>query len=76
MEKIIVASVHHNHLVLQGIITAPILFAMEEFPQLHAVVYQGFDNPENIDIVSIWYLPIKHYVFLLMLIFYDALVVA
>ncbi|KAK9031059.1 hypothetical protein V6N11_032454 [Hibiscus sabdariffa] len=29
---------------------SPILFAMEEFPQLHAVVYQGFDNPENIDI--------------------------
>ncbi|XP_022724071.1 solanesyl diphosphate synthase 3, chloroplastic/mitochondrial-like [Durio zibethinus] len=23
---------------------------MEEFPQLHAGVYQGFDNPENIDI--------------------------
>ncbi|XP_039033901.1 solanesyl diphosphate synthase 3, chloroplastic/mitochondrial-like [Hibiscus syriacus] len=33
-----------------GIVTAPILFAMEEFPQLHAVVYQGFDSPENIDI--------------------------
>ncbi|KAL4290396.1 hypothetical protein GQ457_14G008180 [Hibiscus cannabinus] len=36
--------------IQQGIVTAPILFAMEEFPQLHAVVYQGFDNPENIDI--------------------------
>ncbi|XVF40081.1 hypothetical protein PTKIN_Ptkin01aG0083300 [Pterospermum kingtungense] len=36
--------------IQHGIITAPILFAMEEFPQLHAVVYQGFDNPENIDI--------------------------
>ncbi|GLU17477.1 hypothetical protein SLE2022_338430 [Rubroshorea leprosula] len=33
-----------------GIITAPILFAMEEFPQLRAVVDQGFDNPANIDI--------------------------
>ncbi|XWS18676.1 hypothetical protein CRYUN_Cryun32bG0065200 [Craigia yunnanensis] len=38
------SDIHH------GIVTAPILFAMEEFPQLHAVVYQGFDNPENIDI--------------------------
>ncbi|XWS12322.1 hypothetical protein CRYUN_Cryun37aG0079800 [Craigia yunnanensis] len=36
--------------IQRGIVTAPILFAMEEFPQLHAVVYQGFDNPENIDI--------------------------
>ncbi|XP_022715486.1 solanesyl diphosphate synthase 3, chloroplastic/mitochondrial isoform X3 [Durio zibethinus] len=37
--------------IRHGIVTAPILFAMEEFPQLHSVVYQGFDNPENIDIV-------------------------
>ncbi|KAG4124527.1 hypothetical protein ERO13_D10G045000v2 [Gossypium hirsutum] len=36
--------------IQQGIVTAPILFAMEEFPQLHAIVYQGFDNPENIEI--------------------------
>ncbi|XVE88435.1 hypothetical protein DITRI_Ditri19aG0069600 [Diplodiscus trichospermus] len=36
--------------IKHGIVTAPILFAMEEFPQLHAVVYQGFDNPENIDV--------------------------
>ncbi|GMI93587.1 geranyl diphosphate synthase 1, GERANYLPYROPHOSPHATE SYNTHASE [Hibiscus trionum] len=36
--------------IRHGIVTAPILFAMEEFPQLHAVVYQGFDDPENIDI--------------------------
>ncbi|XVF87110.1 hypothetical protein PTKIN_Ptkin18bG0093500 [Pterospermum kingtungense] len=40
--------------IRHGIVTAPILFAMEEFPQLHAVVYQGFDNPENIYIVSIY----------------------
>ncbi|XP_010549510.1 PREDICTED: solanesyl diphosphate synthase 3, chloroplastic/mitochondrial-like isoform X2 [Tarenaya hassleriana] len=33
-----------------GIITAPILFAMEEFPQLIEVVHQGFDNPNNVDI--------------------------
>lgn len=45
--------IYHNHLLLQGIVTAPILFAMEEFPQLHAIVYQGFDSPENIEIVSI-----------------------
>ncbi|GKV36911.1 hypothetical protein SLEP1_g44994 [Rubroshorea leprosula] len=32
-----------------GIITAPILFALEEFPQLRAVIDQGFDNPANID---------------------------
>ncbi|EOY27603.1 Geranyl diphosphate synthase 1 isoform 3, partial [Theobroma cacao] len=36
--------------IQHGIVTAPILFAMEEFPQLHAIVYQGFDNPENVDI--------------------------
>ncbi|KAE8719996.1 Solanesyl diphosphate synthase 3 [Hibiscus syriacus] len=36
--------------IRHGIVTAPILFAVEEFPQLHAVVYQGFDSPENIDI--------------------------
>uniref|UniRef100_A0A2P2LC28 Geranylgeranyl pyrophosphate synthase n=2 Tax=Rhizophora mucronata TaxID=61149 RepID=A0A2P2LC28_RHIMU len=36
--------------IRHGIITAPILFAMEEFPQLHAVVDQGFDNPQNVDI--------------------------
>lgn len=38
---------------LQGIITAPILFAMEEFPQLQAVIEQGFDNPANVDTVSL-----------------------
>ncbi|XP_038723261.1 solanesyl diphosphate synthase 3, chloroplastic/mitochondrial-like isoform X1 [Tripterygium wilfordii] len=36
--------------IRHGIITAPILFAMEEFPQLRAVVDRGFDNPENVDI--------------------------
>ncbi|MED6221060.1 Solanesyl diphosphate synthase 3, chloroplastic/mitochondrial [Stylosanthes scabra] len=33
-----------------GIITAPMLFAIEEFPQLRAVVDEGFDNPDNVDI--------------------------
>ncbi|RWW71750.1 hypothetical protein BHE74_00020487 [Ensete ventricosum] len=33
-----------------GIVTAPILFAMEEFPELHEVVDRGFDDPENVDI--------------------------
>ncbi|XP_062160311.1 solanesyl diphosphate synthase 3, chloroplastic/mitochondrial [Alnus glutinosa] len=33
-----------------GIITAPILFAMEEFPQLLVVVERGFDDPANVDL--------------------------
>ncbi|CAK7352280.1 unnamed protein product [Dovyalis caffra] len=36
--------------IRHGIVTAPILFAMEEFPQLRAVIDRGFDNPENIDL--------------------------
>ncbi|KAL6198138.1 hypothetical protein ACLB2K_027930 [Fragaria x ananassa] len=36
--------------IRHGIVTAPILFAMEEFPQLRAVVEQGFDNPANVEI--------------------------
>ncbi|PQP93661.1 solanesyl diphosphate synthase 3 chloroplastic/mitochondrial [Prunus yedoensis var. nudiflora] len=36
--------------IRHGIVTAPILFAMEEFPQLRAVVEQGFDNPANIEL--------------------------
>nr|XP_034581701.1 solanesyl-diphosphate synthase 1, mitochondrial-like isoform X4 [Setaria viridis] len=32
----------------QGIVTAPILFAMEEFPELHDIVEQGFDDPLNV----------------------------
>ncbi|CAN6469367.1 unnamed protein product [Victoria cruziana] len=38
------SDIHH------GIVTAPILFAMEEFPQLRAVVDQGFENSANVDI--------------------------
>eukprot|EP00257_Ricinus_communis_P021882 XP_015581458.1 solanesyl diphosphate synthase 3, chloroplastic/mitochondrial isoform X2 [Ricinus communis] len=36
--------------IRHGIVTAPILFAMEEFPQLRAVVDRGFDKPGNVDI--------------------------
>ncbi|KAK4796305.1 hypothetical protein SAY86_028631 [Trapa natans] len=36
--------------IRHGIITAPILFAMEEFPELRVVVEQGFENPSNVDI--------------------------
>ncbi|KAG8657832.1 solanesyl diphosphate synthase 3, chloroplastic/mitochondrial isoform X3 [Manihot esculenta] len=36
--------------IRHGIVTAPILFAIEEFPQLLAVVQQGFDEPENVEI--------------------------
>ncbi|OQU80043.1 hypothetical protein SORBI_3007G070000 [Sorghum bicolor] len=35
----------------QGIVTAPVLFAMEEFPQLREIVEQGFDDPSNVDVV-------------------------
>ncbi|KAK1592628.1 hypothetical protein Q3G72_027901 [Acer saccharum] len=37
--------------IKHGIITAPILFAIEEFPQLSTIVDRGFDNPANIDTV-------------------------
>uniref|UniRef100_A0A0E0LS54 Uncharacterized protein n=1 Tax=Oryza punctata TaxID=4537 RepID=A0A0E0LS54_ORYPU len=33
----------------QGIVTAPILFAMEEYPQLRVIVEQGFNDPSNVD---------------------------
>ncbi|TXG47982.1 hypothetical protein EZV62_027276 [Acer yangbiense] len=36
--------------IQHGIVTAPILFAMEEFPQLRAVVDQGFEKSPNVDI--------------------------
>lgn len=32
--------------------TAPILFAIEEFPQLRPVVDRGFDKPGDMDLVS------------------------
>ncbi|CAL0330776.1 unnamed protein product [Lupinus luteus] len=36
--------------IRHGIVTAPMLFAMEEFPQLRAIVEEGFENPQNIDL--------------------------
>lgn len=36
--------------IRHGIVTAPILFAMEEFPQLRTVVDQGFEDSSNVDI--------------------------
>ncbi|XP_024467020.2 solanesyl diphosphate synthase 3, chloroplastic/mitochondrial isoform X2 [Populus trichocarpa] len=36
--------------IRHGIVTAPILFAMDEFPQLRSVIDWGFDKPENIDV--------------------------
>ncbi|KAL1187629.1 Solanesyl diphosphate synthase 3, chloroplastic/mitochondrial [Cardamine amara subsp. amara] len=36
--------------IRHGIITAPILFAMEEFPQLRKIVDQLEQNPTNVDI--------------------------
>lgn len=36
--------------IRHGIVTGPILFAMEEFPQLREVVDRGFDNPSDVDI--------------------------
>ncbi|XP_077253830.1 solanesyl diphosphate synthase 3, chloroplastic/mitochondrial-like isoform X2 [Tasmannia lanceolata] len=36
--------------IRQGIVTAPILFAIEEFPQLRTVVDRGFDDPSDIDL--------------------------
>lgn len=35
--------------IRHGIITAPILFAMEEFPELRKVVDQGLKNPADVD---------------------------
>ncbi|XP_057519572.1 solanesyl-diphosphate synthase 1, mitochondrial-like isoform X1 [Amaranthus tricolor] len=36
--------------IRHGIVTAPLLFAIEEFPQLSEVVQRGFDNPADIDL--------------------------
>lgn len=38
------SDIHH------GIVTAPVLFAMEEFPQLRQVVDRGFENPADIEL--------------------------
>ncbi|KAJ4758414.1 Geranyl diphosphate synthase [Rhynchospora pubera] len=36
--------------IRHGIVTAPILYAIEEFPQLGEIVDQGFDDPANVDL--------------------------
>ncbi|RZC45921.1 hypothetical protein C5167_038871 [Papaver somniferum] len=36
--------------IRHGIVTAPILFAMEEFPQLRKIVDRGFHNPDDVDL--------------------------
>ncbi|KAL6972975.1 Solanesyl diphosphate synthase 3, chloroplastic/mitochondrial [Sarracenia purpurea var. burkii] len=36
--------------IRHGIITAPLLYAMEEFPPLRAVVDRGLDNPADVDL--------------------------
>ncbi|KAK9131502.1 hypothetical protein Sjap_011989 [Stephania japonica] len=36
--------------IRHGIVTAPILFAMEEFPQLRSVVDRGFDDSADVDL--------------------------
>ncbi|KAI3921771.1 hypothetical protein MKX01_005460 [Papaver californicum] len=36
--------------IRHGIVTAPILFAMEEFPQLRKIVDRGFRNPADVDL--------------------------
>ncbi|KAL9662717.1 hypothetical protein QQ045_027550 [Rhodiola kirilowii] len=36
--------------IRHGIVTAPILFAIEEFPQLRSVVDKGFEDPTNVEI--------------------------
>uniref|UniRef100_A0A803MIP8 Geranyl diphosphate synthase n=1 Tax=Chenopodium quinoa TaxID=63459 RepID=A0A803MIP8_CHEQI len=36
--------------IRHGIVTAPLLFAIEEFPQLSEVVQRGLDNPADIDL--------------------------
>jgi len=46
----------------QGIVTAPILFAMEELPQLREIVEQGFDDPSsNVDVVCIESVPFSFF---------------
>ncbi|KAL3330070.1 hypothetical protein AABB24_034098 [Solanum stoloniferum] len=36
--------------IRHGIVTAPLLYAMEEFPQLRTLVDRGFDDPVNVEI--------------------------
>ncbi|CAN0911416.1 Solanesyl diphosphate synthase 3, chloroplastic/mitochondrial [Linum grandiflorum] len=36
--------------IRHGIVTAPILYAMEEFPQIRSLIDQGFDDPKNVNL--------------------------
>ncbi|XP_071729598.1 solanesyl diphosphate synthase 3, chloroplastic/mitochondrial-like isoform X1 [Rutidosis leptorrhynchoides] len=36
--------------IRHGIVTAPMLYAMEEFPELRSVIDKGLDNPVNVDL--------------------------
>ncbi|KAI3967583.1 hypothetical protein MKW92_004762 [Papaver armeniacum] len=45
--------------IRHGIITAPVLFAAEEFPDLQAVINRGFDDPANVDL-ALEYLQKSH----------------
>ncbi|KAL3530042.1 hypothetical protein ACH5RR_009364 [Cinchona calisaya] len=36
--------------IRHGIITAPILFAIEEYPELRSIVDRGLDSPKNVDL--------------------------
>ncbi|KAL8162495.1 hypothetical protein V2J09_013984 [Rumex salicifolius] len=45
--------------IRHGIVTAPLLFAMEEYPQLRDIVQKGFDDPANMDL-AIEYLGRSH----------------
>ncbi|KAF3677756.1 Solanesyl-diphosphate synthase 1, mitochondrial [Capsicum annuum] len=38
--------------IRHGIVTAPILYAMEEFPQLRMLVDRDFDDPVNVEIMQ------------------------
>ena len=40
-------------LYVQGIVTAPVLFAMEEFPELRGSVEHGFNDPSDVATVSV-----------------------
>ncbi|KAL6585080.1 hypothetical protein OROMI_004369 [Orobanche minor] len=42
---------------IKGIVTAPILFAIEEFPELRPIIDRGFDKPGDVDLGLQRYLP-------------------
>lgn len=50
-------------IIVQGIVTAPILFALEEYPQLRELIDRGFTNTEDVDTVSVQISMIKYFTF-------------